>query len=143
MASTDRQTASTGRVCRVLCVEDEALVSMLVEDMLSDLGVEIVGPVATLDEALTFARGADIDAAVLDINVGGLLTYPVAEILQARGVPIIFSTGYGVHGLPDQCQERSDLAQAVRLEDLRGRLEGPARCDVLRAECGLSMPARG
>src|SRR5512134_2155638 len=95
LASTGREMASTGRVCRVLCVEDEALVSMLVEDMLSDLGVEIVGPVATLEEALAYAREADIDAAVLDINVGGLLTYPVAEILQARGVPIIFSTGYG------------------------------------------------
>jgi DNA-binding response OmpR family regulator len=104
-------------------VEDEALVSMLVEDMLSDLGVEIVGPVATLEEALAYAREADIDAAVLDINVGGLLTYPVAEILQARGVPIIFSTGYGVDGLPDRFKNVPTLHKPFDLKSFGAALK--------------------
>ena len=102
---------------------------MLVEDMLSDLGVEIVGPVATLEEALVYAREADIDAAVLDINVGGLLTYPVAEILQARGVPIIFSTGYGVDGLPDRFKNVPTLHKPFDLKSFGAALR---RCSRAR-----------
>ena len=88
--------------CRVLFVEDEAMVSMLIEDMLVDLGVEVVGPAARIDQALTLAREAEVEAAVLDINIGGHFTYPVADILQARGIPVIFATGYGAATLPER-----------------------------------------
>ncbi len=88
--------------CRVLFVEDEAMVSMLIEDMLLDLGVEVVGPAFQMDNALALARGAEMEAAVLDINIGGQHTYPVADILQGRGIPIIFATGYGSTSLPDR-----------------------------------------
>jgi CheY-like chemotaxis protein len=109
--------------CRVLFVEDEAIVSMLIEDMLLDLGVKVVGPASKLDEALALARHADVEAAVLDINVGGQLTYSVAEVLQARGIPVIFSTGYGASALPERFRDtltlhkpfdRSSFEQALR-----------------------------
>ena len=88
--------------CRVLFVEDEAIVAMLIEDMLSDLGVDIVGPASTVPAALELARSAEVEAAVLDIKVGGALTYPVADVLQERGVPVVFATGYGASVLPER-----------------------------------------
>ena len=91
-----------GQVCRVLFVEDEAIVSMLIEDMLLDLGGEVIGPVSKLGEAQALAQVADVQAAVLDINVGGELTYPVADILRSRGIPVIFATGYGAMALPER-----------------------------------------
>ena len=81
---------------RLLLVEDEAMVAMLLEDMLSDLGCEVVGPAGNVAHALELAKGeAEIAGAILDVNVGGQPIYPVAETLKARGVPFVFATGYG------------------------------------------------
>lgn len=80
---------------RVLLVEDEAMVAMMLEDMLGDLGCEIVGPAASVARALELAGDAALDGAILDVNVGGEAIYPVAEALTARGVPFVFTTGYG------------------------------------------------
>lgn len=92
--------ALTGR--RVLVVEDESLVAMLLETILEDMGCTPVGPVATVDEGLTVVAGeASLDAALLDVNVAGREVFPIAEALRARGVPFVFSTGYGEGGLPD------------------------------------------
>jgi CheY-like chemotaxis protein len=88
--------------CRVLIVEDEAAISMLIEDMLLDLGIEIVGPASRLDPALQLAREAEFDAAILDINIGGVQSYPVADVLLSRGIPAIFATGYGSSVLPER-----------------------------------------
>ncbi len=98
-----------GTRCRVLFVEDEVMVSMLIEDMLLDLGIEVVGPVAKMEEAQALAREAEIEAAILDINVGGQFTYPVADILHARGVPVIFATGYGSSALPERFRSTPTL----------------------------------
>ena len=68
---------------------------MLVEEMVLDFGSEVVGPAAKMEEALRLASDASLDAAILDVNVGGAVVYPVADLLRARGVPIIFATGYG------------------------------------------------
>lgn len=73
---------------KVLVVEDEALVSMLVEDMLTDLGCAIVGPAAEIEEALRLAGSADIDAALLDVNLGGRPIFPVADGLPPLGDPV-------------------------------------------------------
>lgn len=80
---------------RILVVEDEALIAVMVEDMLSDMGSEVVGPAATIEEALSLARSEPLDGAVLDVNVRGQRIDPVAEALVARGVPMLFATGYG------------------------------------------------
>ena len=81
--------------CRILVVEDEAMIAMLVEEMVLDFGSEVVGPAAKMGEALRLASDASLDAAILDVNVGGAVVYPVADLLRGRGVPIIFATGYG------------------------------------------------
>ena len=87
---------------RVLLVEDEALVAMLLETILEDMGCIPVGPAATVDDGLVMAATtAPLDAALLDVNVAGRQVFPIAEALKARGVPFVFSTGYGESGLPD------------------------------------------
>ena len=100
--------ALTGR--RVLVVEDESLVAMLLETILEDMGCSPVGPVATVDEGLAMvAAETSLDAALLDVNVAGREVFPIAEALKARGVPFIFSTGYGEGGLPDEWRGHSTL----------------------------------
>jgi PAS domain S-box-containing protein len=79
---------------RVLLVEDEALVAMMIQETLAELGFQVIGPISTASEALAAARENHFDAAVLDINLGDGLVYTVAEILAKRGVPFIFVTGY-------------------------------------------------
>ena len=79
---------------RVLLVEDEALVAMMIQDTLAEFGFQVVGPVSTASGALAAARESHFDAAVLDINLGDGLVYTVAEILEKRGVPFVFVTGY-------------------------------------------------
>lgn len=82
---------------KVMIVEDEALVAMMVEDMLEDLGCEIAGSFGAVDDALAWlSSGAPSpDGAVLDVNIGGEMVFPVAEQLRQRGVPFVFATGYG------------------------------------------------
>lgn len=87
---------------RVLVVEDESLVAMLLETILSDMGCEIVGPASNVQDGLRVASQATaLDAALLDVNVAGQKVFPIAEALKARGVPFVFSTGYGESGLPE------------------------------------------
>jgi CheY-like chemotaxis protein len=83
---------------RVLIVEDEAMIVMLVQDMLAVLGYEVASIACHLEDALGAARGAEINLAILDINLNGKASFPVAEILRARGIPFIFATGYGIAG---------------------------------------------
>lgn len=87
---------------RVLVVEDESLVAMLLETILEDMGCTPIGPASNIDEGEAMAREAELDAALLDVNVAGRQVFPVAAALKARGVPFVFSTGYGESGLPDE-----------------------------------------
>ena len=84
---------------RVLLVEDEALVAMMMKDTLAELGFSVVGPVSRAAEALVTARVDELDAAILDVNLGGDLIYPVAEMLAARSVPFVFVTGYDAESI--------------------------------------------
>src|SRR5450759_4812834 len=79
---------------RVLVVEDEVLVAWLLEDMLADIGCAVVGPATSVNQALAMIDAEAIDVAVLDVNLNGQLSYPIADALAARGVPFVFSTGY-------------------------------------------------
>jgi CheY-like chemotaxis protein len=104
--------------CRILVVEDEAVIAMLVEDMVLDFGSEVVGPAAKMDEALRLASHAALDAAILDVNVGGAVVFPVADVLRSRGVPIIFATGYGSGGLPPRFRNDPALSKPFSYEAL-------------------------
>ena len=87
---------------RVLVIEDESLVAMLLETILDDMGCSVIGPESNIDDGLRSAMGeASLDAALLDVNVAGQEVFPIAEALKARGVPFVFSTGYGESGLPE------------------------------------------
>lgn len=105
---------------RVLVLEDETLVSMMVEDMLLDLGCEVVGPFAKLDQALDFmADGAGkVDAALLDVNLGGVRSFPMAEALADKGVPFVFTTGYDESGLPDVWRGRPTLRKPFMMGEM-------------------------
>ena len=107
------------RALRVLVVEDESLIAMLLEDMLAELGYSIVGPVAILKQALEMVQHESIDAAILDVNINGEQTYPIAEALAARDIPFVFSTGYGRESLPEQYQNRPTLRKPYRQHDLQ------------------------
>ena len=108
--------------CRVLVVEDEAMIAMLVEDMVLDFGSEVVGPVANMKDAINLARSAELDAAILDINVGGSVIFPVADILSERGIPLIFATGYGSKGLPPRFQNSPTLPKPFSYQSLEEAL---------------------
>ncbi|MGD9922642.1 MAG: response regulator [Pseudorhodoplanes sp.] len=86
---------------RVLLVEDESLIIMLVEDTLADLGCEVAGVASRFDDAVTKARTLAFDVAILDVNLNGLRTFPIAEIIQQRGIAFVFATGYGATSVPD------------------------------------------
>jgi CheY-like chemotaxis protein len=86
---------------RVLLVEDEMILAWLIRDMLAELGCVAIGPAATVDQALAMIDAEAIDAAVLDVNLNGHMSYPVADALVARGVPFVFATGYDKDRLPE------------------------------------------
>lgn len=81
---------------RVLLVEDEFLILAMLCDMITDAAAVVVGPATTVDEALQLAKAAEMDAAILDMNLNGQWSDPVAETLVGRGIPFVFTTGYGV-----------------------------------------------
>jgi CheY-like chemotaxis protein len=100
--------ALSGR--RVLVVEDESLVAMLLETILEDMGCTPVGPASNIDEGLALATDGDpLDAALLDVNVAGRQVFPVAQALKDRGVPFVFSTGYGEGGLPEEWRGQATI----------------------------------
>jgi CheY-like chemotaxis protein len=81
---------------RILLVEDEPLIATMVVEMLVGLGATVAGPATTLEAGLVLAGAAEIDAAVLDINLRGKRIDPIADVLDARGIPVVFATGYGM-----------------------------------------------
>ena len=87
--------------CRVLVVEDEVLIGMVLEDILEMLGCRLAGSAATMEEAWRLAEG-EFDVAILDVNIGADPIFPLADMLRERGVPIVFATG----SLPDSLPER-------------------------------------
>jgi CheY-like chemotaxis protein len=85
---------------RVMVVEDEMLVALLIEDMLREEGCSILGPFNTVAKALIAVATGGFDLAVLDVNLAGEKVYPVAEALAARNIPFLFLSGYGEAAIP-------------------------------------------
>jgi CheY-like chemotaxis protein len=109
---------------RVLVVEDEMIVAGMLQRMLTDLGYAVVGPATAVDEAMQIIDGGGIDAAVLDINLDGQMSYPVADKLATRGIPFVFSTGYGGEALPDGYEGTPVLKKPFRRSGLGDALAG-------------------
>jgi CheY-like chemotaxis protein len=104
---------------RVLLVEDENLVALLLGDMLAELGHTVVGPVARLGKALEIAQREAFDVAILDVNINGEKAYPIAEALAARGIPFVFSTGYDKKSLREPYSDRPALQKPFERHDLQ------------------------
>lgn len=103
----NRGSAAALAGCRILLVEDDAMIAMDLAQMLGAMGAEVVGPAATVQEALALIAEARnrIDRAVLDINLRGEQGFVVADALAAAGVPFVFATGYDARAIPAQHAE--------------------------------------
>lgn len=124
-----RVTATTGDALaglRVCIVEDESLILMLLEDILSDLGCVVAGSALTLKQGLDLASTVEADLAILDINLGGDPIFPVAERLAARGIPLVFASGYGATTLPEGWRERPTLPKPFSAEQVATALRAAA-----------------
>jgi CheY-like chemotaxis protein len=119
---TDSLTNGDLNGLRILVVEDEAAISLLLEDMLLDFGCEVIGPAARLSAALEAIEREAVDLAILDVNVAGEPIYPVAEALVQRRVPFVFSTGYGSAGIKDAFRDRPVLQKPFAQHDLKQKL---------------------
>jgi DNA-binding response OmpR family regulator len=112
----------SGDRARVLVVEDEPLISMLLESMLEDAGYTVVATAPTLKAGLLAAADADIDLAILDMTLGRDSSFQIADTLQERGVPFLFASGHSGSVLPDAHAQRKVLAKPFDLADLESKL---------------------
>ena len=131
-------TKSPALGMRLLVVEDEYLIRLLLEDMLTEFGCIIGAAVGSIAEAIDLATKGDFDAAVLDVNLNGKEVFPVAEILERRGVPFMFVTGYGETNLPTALRERPTLQKPVQSEQLKSALESLLSLSNRKLPQGLS-----
>ena len=118
-----------GQPVRILLVEDEALIALMLEDMVEGMGCAVTGLAPRIALGVTLADTGQFDVAILDVNVAGENVEPVADRLSARGVPFIFATGYGEAGVPLRYRGRPVVAK-------------PFRSDQLEADIHLAL-ARG
>ncbi|WP_443747196.1 response regulator [Asticcacaulis solisilvae] len=103
---------------RVLLVEDDTLVAMLVEDMLDEIGYALHSNPATVPAALKAVADGGFDIAILDVNLAGQPVFPVAEALDAAGIPFVFASGYGAGGVPAAWAAHPIAAKPFRIDDL-------------------------
>lgn len=109
---------------RILVVEDELIIALNLEDMLGAFGCEVVGPFAHISEAEQAARTEPLDGALLDVNVRGRLVYPVAETLLARGVPVLFCSGYSDTSImPERFASVPQMSKPYAENSLREAME--------------------
>ena len=104
--------------CGVLVVEDEAMVAMLLEDLLHELGCHVVEIASRVETALTSIMVRTFDVAILDVNLKGETSYPVADVLELRKVPFLFATGYGTEAIPEKYRQRVVLQKPFRKQEL-------------------------
>jgi len=107
---------------RVLVVEDDSLICMLIEEFLDTLGCEVVATAAQLEEGLVKVNTTAIDVAVLDVNLHGQLSFPIAQAMKGRAIPFIFATGNGMSGVPEKFTSAPLLSKPFGLEELQTAL---------------------
>ena len=113
---------------RVLLVDDEVLIRMMVSDMLNDLGHAVVAEAGELDQSLTLARSADFDLAILDVNLNGVLIDPVAEAIIARRIPFILATGYSSPSVAARYPQIPRLRKPYGVRDLESVIDHAMAC---------------
>ena len=122
MLDTERTVTEEGdlRGLRVLVVEDETLVAMLLEDMLGELGARVAATASRVARALEIVNSGEtaFDAAVLDVSLAGENAFPIATALIEKGIPFAFSTGYGNAGLPEEWRSRPTLQKPFTQEQV-------------------------
>ena len=111
---------------RILVVEDEMVVAFMIEDMLGVLGHEVIGLAMRLPQALELAGSCTADLAILDVNLAGLKSFPVADVLAERGVPFLFATGYGLAGLTPPYDRQPVIKKPFGQEDLASAISRAA-----------------
>jgi CheY-like chemotaxis protein len=107
---------------RLLIVEDEYLIRLLLEDMLVEFGCSIAAVASNLEDGKKAAQTAQIDLAILDVNIDGEQVFPIADILRGRKLPFVFITGYGARGLPDHYRDAPTLQKPFQMQDLQAIL---------------------
>jgi CheY-like chemotaxis protein len=117
---TVAKTDLAGR--RVLVIEDEWTISALLQDMLADIGCEVIGSASRFDDAAEKARSLRFDVAILDLNLDGQKTFAIAEALIERGAAVVFSTGYGAAGVPESLRQVPLLPKPFQQWDLERAL---------------------
>jgi len=130
---TEGSSASSGIVVtvnRIMIVEDEALVAMALRQSLDEMGFSVLGPFSRISEALAALRSNHVDAAVLDVNLGGELVYPLADVLAASQVPFIFVTGYGSEEVDRRFGGIPVLQKPIQGEALKAALLRPSAISV-------------
>lgn len=120
---------------RILAVEDETLIAVVIEEVLQELGCVVVGPVGRLDAALRLASEEVLDAAILDVTIRGGLVYPVAEQLIARGIPFALASGYGNWALPESLRTQPRLTKPFTSRELEAQVrmlcrKAPKTCQL-------------
>ena len=119
---------------RLLLVEDEALVAAMMTEALGEIGFEILGPFGKMDYRLGAAVAGEIDAAILDVNIGGELVYPIAEILAARGIPFAFVTGYSEENIDKRFANVPIMQKPVERKALQAVFAVPRSALAERSE---------
>lgn len=108
---------------RVLVVEDEALIAFFIEDTLTEMGHEVGAVASRMQEALDAARTGTFDLAIIDVNLDGKPSYPIADVLKERGIPFVFATGYGAGGLDPKFAGTLVLAKPFAMADIQSLLQ--------------------
>lgn len=103
---------------RILVVEDNFVMALDLSLMVEDLGGAVVGPVGRLDEGMALAQSSALDGAILDVNLDGARTFPLADVLLAADVPVIFATGYDMKMLPDRFAQTPKLAKPFNVRSV-------------------------
>lgn len=114
----------------VLVIEDEMLILMMIEDMLADLGCQSVAVASKVGPAISLIEGQEFDMAMLDMNLGGIESYPVADALRARDVPYFFSTGNSLTNTKDGYRNQDVLKKPFTFEQLSNMLSRSLRASV-------------
>jgi CheY-like chemotaxis protein len=108
---------------RAFVVEDEPMIRILLMDMLGEMGCRVAAEAGDVEAAAKLAQSTEFDLAILDVNLKGKLITPVAELIRARELPIIFATGYGSRGLPEEFRDFPALSKPYQLEALAAMID--------------------